>query len=305
MRRKSVRVLMRVPKIITCTILLSLIFTLQANGQDSKVKLYVWRFTADKANLDGLADKLTGEFEEALVKSRCFLVLERRDYAALARRAENEKMIGILPELSSQSQTELRIARAQIVVFGKIVHDVESGEFKVTVSFQRFDSTKQSVESIRIKQGVINDAESREQAMKYLVNKICPYKDKDRQAIAGYVPQVKSLAFQLISCRKDGKNAICDFKITNRDTVRSVKFWISQANLFDEFSNKAILRQALLGDAGKKEIEIVSEESIHGQVIFIGINEKASMAKLVRIRIAIGFHQGGGLMEWQNISLDK
>ena len=303
---------MKVMKIIACTILLSLIFALQAKGQDSKVKLYVWRFTTDKANLDGLAGKFTEEFEETLVKSRCFLVLERRDYAALLRRSENEKMIGSLPELSSQSQTELRTVRAQIVVFGKVVHDVESGEYKVTISFQRFDSTKSLVDSIRIKQGVINDAESREQAMKALVNKICPSssvnvgeRNNNQQTAAGYTPQIKSLAFQLIGCRKDGKNAICDLKITNRDTVRSVKFWISQAFLFDEFSNKAILSQALLGDAGKKEIEIVSEGSIHGQVVFIGVNEKASMAKLVQIRIAIGFHQGGGLMQWQNISLDK
>src|SRR5262249_8063185 len=81
--------------------------------------------------------------------------------------------IETLSKLSSQSKTELETAKAQIVVFGKVIHDTKSGEYKVTVSFQRLNSIKALVDSIRIKQGVIYDAGSREQAMQELVSKVC------------------------------------------------------------------------------------------------------------------------------------
>ncbi|MGH9837731.1 MAG: tetratricopeptide repeat protein [Blastocatellia bacterium] len=170
-------------KIIACAILWCLLFSLSVKGQASKAKLYVWNFiasstnfTASGTNLNSLAEKLTSEFEEALVKSRCYQVLERRNYNELVRHVANEKMIGTLKELSHQSQEKLQenLEKAQIVVFGRVAHDVESGEFKVSVSFQRFDSVKELVDSVLIKQGIINDASSREQAMKELVNKICP-----------------------------------------------------------------------------------------------------------------------------------
>jgi hypothetical protein len=66
------------------------------------------------------------------------------------------------------------VARAEVVVFGTVDHDAASHEYKVSVSLQRFDSTKMLADSVRVQQGKINDAESREKAMSELVKKLCP-----------------------------------------------------------------------------------------------------------------------------------
>jgi hypothetical protein len=84
----------------------------------------------------------------------------------------------------------LKVARAEAIVFGSVDHDVESGEYKVSVSLQRFDSTKMLADSVRIGQGKIDDAETREKAMSVLVKKLCPtIRNSEGQGEEEQIPQ--------------------------------------------------------------------------------------------------------------------
>jgi hypothetical protein len=154
-------------------VLLSLVLTTLANAQGSKGRVYVWDFVDNKGQQTDLTHRLTSEFEVALNQANCYQVLERRQFDQILQHIKNERAIADLNDLSKSSQGELRkITNAQIVVFGKVDDDFASGEYKIIVTFQNFDSSKE-VKSIRMKRGRIQDSESRENAMQELVKEIC------------------------------------------------------------------------------------------------------------------------------------
>lgn len=164
-------------------VLLTLVLTTLANAQESKGRAYVWDFVDNKGQRTDLTDRLTSEFEVALNQAKCYQVLERRRFDEVLKHIKNEKVIADLNDISKSSQGEIKkFTNAQIVVFGKIDDDVASGEYKISVTFQNFDSSKE-VKSIRIRRGRIQDSESRENAMKELVKEICG--DSNANSIAG------------------------------------------------------------------------------------------------------------------------
>ena len=160
-------------KTLMLAVLLSLVLPFWMNGQTPKERVYVWDFVDNNGQQTELTDRITSEFEEALIQAKCYQVVERRNVDKLLAHIKNEKAIAELDDLSKKSQGEVKkITNAQIVVFGKVDDDVASGEYKITVTFQHFDSSKE-VKSIRIKRGRILDIESREEAMNKLVKEIC------------------------------------------------------------------------------------------------------------------------------------
>jgi hypothetical protein len=157
-------------------VLLSLVLGLSTwiSGQEMKERVYIWDFDDRTGKNPKLTERITKAFEEALIQARCFQVLERRQFDKLLAQSRNEKAISDLNDISKKSLGEVkRITNAQIVILGEVDDDVDSGQFKITVSLQRFDSPKEAVESIKLLRGRINDSEIREQAMRDLVKKIC------------------------------------------------------------------------------------------------------------------------------------
>jgi tetratricopeptide (TPR) repeat protein len=158
-------------------VLLSLVFPFWMNGQTQKERVYIWDFVDNKGQQTDLTDRITSEFEEALNQAKCYQVVERRRFDKVLAHIKNEKAIADLNDLSKSSRGEVKkITNAQIIVFGKVDDDIASGEYKISVTFQNFDSSKE-VKSIRIRRGRIDDIESREDAMKELVKKICSSSD--------------------------------------------------------------------------------------------------------------------------------
>jgi phosphoribosylformylglycinamidine (FGAM) synthase PurS component len=153
--------------------LLSLGLAIASNGQQAKERVYVWDFVDNNGRQTDLTERLTSEFEEVLTQGKCYQVLERRRFDRLLAHIKNEKAIADLNGISKSSMGEIqKITNAQMVVFGKVDDDVESGQIQVTVSLQHFDSSKE-VKSVRMRRGQRFDAESRETAMKKLVGEIC------------------------------------------------------------------------------------------------------------------------------------
>ena len=160
-------------KPLMLAVLLSLALTTWVNAQESKGRVYVWDFVDNKGQQTDLTDRLTSEFEVALNQAKCYQVLERRRFNKVLAHIKNEKAIANLDGISKESQGEIKkITNAQIVVFGQVDDDIASGEYKISVTFQNLDSSKE-VKSIRIRRGRIQDSESRENAMKELVKEIC------------------------------------------------------------------------------------------------------------------------------------
>ncbi|MGH9822005.1 MAG: CsgG/HfaB family protein [Blastocatellia bacterium] len=154
--------------------MVGLILVHWANAQGAQERVYIWDFTDRDGKQTDLTTRLTAEFEEALSKAKCYQVLERRQFDRLLAHIKNEKAIIDLNDISKASRVEVRtITNAQIVVFGRVDDDLDSGQVKISVSLQRFDSTKE-VRSIRIPRGQRFDSQSRENAMQQLVQEICP-----------------------------------------------------------------------------------------------------------------------------------
>src|SRR5262245_25538387 len=123
------------------TVSLILTVTISANGQDAKPKLYVWDFSMTDGSQTNNTARLTLDFEEAIIKTGKYQVLERRRYDRLMAHRKNEIGIQNLEKLSPQTQKELRTIEAEIVVFGVVDDDVDGGQYTVSVSLQKFDST--------------------------------------------------------------------------------------------------------------------------------------------------------------------
>ena len=152
-------------------LLFTTFFSLQAKNSDSLV--YVWDFTSQDSTMDDIVDKLTVEFEEALIKKGCYVVLERRKYDRLISQKDNERSILNIEGISSTTLDSLKFYKAALVIFGEVYDDIESGEIKVTVSFQAFNGEKIKQQSILFRRGLRIDAKSREKEMEKLVEEIC------------------------------------------------------------------------------------------------------------------------------------
>lgn len=134
--------------------------------------IYVWNFSTRDSEQDELTTNLTQEFEEALIQSKRFQVLERRKYDRLLAQKDNEKAILNIEGISSTALKNLKANQANAVVFGEMHDDIQSGQIKVTVTIQTFDGKKLDMQSIRFTRGKRFNPESRELAMKELVNLI-------------------------------------------------------------------------------------------------------------------------------------
>ena len=142
-----------------------------AAGTLDSIRCYVWDFAVRNGGKSELTRQLTVEFEEKLTQKKLCKVLERRNYARLIAQKDNEKAVLRLEGISTTSLDTLKANNANAVVFGEVYDDIQSGEYKITVTLENFDNSK-SVWSVPIRHGLINDAASREKAMEELVGKI-------------------------------------------------------------------------------------------------------------------------------------
>ena len=136
-------------------------------------KLYVWEFGTRDGSRNELTASLTREFEEALMKESCVVVLERRNYDKLMSQKDTEKAIMAIDGISDYSLRNLKTIEASGVIFGEVYDDVQSGEIKVTARVQKFDGQNMAFDSVRLSRGRRFDAASRERSMDELAFSMC------------------------------------------------------------------------------------------------------------------------------------
>ncbi len=140
--------------------------------------VYVVDFTTRDREKNGHTSKFAYDFEAALVQYGHFSVLERHIYDRVLSELDRERALANIIQLTKPSLDSLKAKHVDLLIFGEVFDDIESGQINITVSFQSFDRAKVLVESILYPRGLLNDARSRKEAMRNLVKKIYS-NDKD------------------------------------------------------------------------------------------------------------------------------
>ena len=144
-----------------------------ANSSLNDSIVYVWDFSVEDPKDRDLAAQLTEDFETELIKYEYYKVLERRQYNRIAMHRNMEDNIAAIESLSQEAKDKLIEERADMVIFGILKDDIESGQYEVTVSFQRLsDASIPKKESILISRGMIRDNQSRKDYMSELMDRL-------------------------------------------------------------------------------------------------------------------------------------
>lgn len=142
----------------------------RASGE--RPRTYVWLFSAT-GETGSLAEPVTEEFEEALVKAGCLPIVQRRNLPDLESHQAQEERIQGADSLSPRQRRLLSTASADAVVFGKLTDDPDGGQVKIAVTLETLSGVTLANTSVRIIRGKRLDAEEREQRMADLATDVC------------------------------------------------------------------------------------------------------------------------------------
>lgn len=220
------------------TISLMLLFVTNAESQ-KKDSLYVWDFSISNPELKRIGEMLTNDFETELIGLGWYTVLERRKYNRVQAHRDMENRISDFNNLSSASKDSLRKIRAGVVIFGEVKDDFESGQYEVTVAFQRLDGEKFRQDFTLIGRGLINDNQTRKDKMRELVRKLHSKEfaeakrnqfEKVSEKLSTYMVRVKNV--------QKGFQDIARFAMNNDNYFEELGQTIIDYNLiFDDLHN--------------------------------------------------------------------
>jgi len=152
---------------------IGLLVTTVMQSQNKATNIYVWDFKVGDESIEKYAEKFTDDFETELIKWDDYTVLQRRNHSLVLVHRDMENRIPDIGNLSTDAISELKTIKAEIVVFGELTEDVESGVYEVTVFFQNLDTGDiPKKESILIEKALIKSNSHRKQYMKSLITKL-------------------------------------------------------------------------------------------------------------------------------------
>ena len=122
--------------------------------------------------LSSLRDLFEESFEQTFAGNGTYKVLNRQTVEKILAEANNETVLTSVGELNPKAKDELKLVKADGVIFGEVTDDKDSGEVIVSVKLQSFDSVIFWNHSVTMKRGLIHDYTSRKTAMEQLVASI-------------------------------------------------------------------------------------------------------------------------------------
>jgi hypothetical protein len=134
---------------------------------------YVWLFASDGSDAKEIAEKVTDEFEVALLDAGCVSLVERREIKKLFDHQKNELAITSTSSLADTDRDELRARKADSMVFGKITEDFESGHIRIEVKLQTMAGETLAGKRVLLTKGKRLDAVERESMMQKLADDLC------------------------------------------------------------------------------------------------------------------------------------
>ncbi len=136
--------------------------------------VYVWNFDAKDTNSNDLAESVTDEFEQALIKSRTCIVLQRRHYQKLFNQRQQEQGRKGLEGFDKEAIKIIKSKDADLVIFGEVHDDNASGQIKISAFIQNFDSQILASESVYGPRRIKLDPQSRMEHVTKLVGMLTP-----------------------------------------------------------------------------------------------------------------------------------
>lgn len=264
--------------------------------------VYVWDFTDRMLEKNALTGEFTHEFETALSQNDRYRVLERREIGRLISQAENEKKIATITDLSSSTIDILRAQKADMVIFGEVYDDVNSGQVSVTVTFEDFTGQKKLIKSILIPRGVINDAATRASAMGNLVSEIIA------KTATVQKKEMLGLIFEIQKCAKTDKAVSIEFLVTNNQDDREVTIDGScnvTSWLFDDAGNQTTARTVRIANRTDCSVRytLISGLPTKCQMYFDGVSSKAKSISRLDINYSDSVDNGRHTLTFRNLEL--
>jgi len=256
-------------KALVATALLAAI----ARAAGDRPTVYVADFVTRDREVTPTTMKLTSEFETALSGAGQYEILERRDFDKLRAEAKNETAIAEIGGLPAALASALKTKRAEMVVFGEVFDDVDSGQVSVSVSFVTFSGEKKRLLNTKIPRGKINDADTRTAAMEELVRKIATSSRKIAEI------EARGFRFQVARARASDRVVIVELTITNNEEDKQLRLSCSQTVFFDEKGNRAkaaSVRLANLVGRTSVSLDTISGVPIKATVEFSGVAPSAT-----------------------------
>lgn len=134
--------------------------------------IYVSEFVSRTLKDPALLSSFTELFETALINSGAYRVLNRRNLQKVLAESQSE-YVASMGDVKSPVRGQIaKIEGAQGVVFGEVVDDSDSGDVRITVSLESFDSLVHWKHSGLMKRGLLRDGPSRQRAMERLMQDI-------------------------------------------------------------------------------------------------------------------------------------
>ena len=272
--------------------------------------VYVVDFTTRDLKKNAQTAKFTHDFEQALVQSSCYQVLES-DVSRLLTELDREQAIADISQLSSTALKNLKAKQASMVIFGEVFDDVDSGQVSVIVTFQKFDRTKALIKSTLIPRGKSNDAESRQAAMNGLAGDLC------RRTATINRKTSNDFIFELEECRKQERTVTCDLLVTNNGEDRRlfVGGHASQyanpstrnSRMYDDFSDETLTSRIVLArresDRYGVTNSLISGRPAKLELYFDGVSSKATMITRLDVECWEGERQVKFPVQFRNIPL--
>lgn len=263
------------------TSILAALACLAVHAASAKSAVYVADFFTRDREITPLTMKLTGDFELALGGTNKYDILERRDFDKLRAEAKNEAAIAEISGMSGELVSALKAKNADMVVFGEVFDDIDSGQVSVTVSFVTFSGSKRLLLNTKIPRGKINDGDTRTAAMEELAKKVASSSRKVVQI------ESKGILIQVTGCRASDRNLKIELLVTNNEDDKG--FSINTGNgsaIFDDNGNLIRPSSVRLANqvSNSPELDLISGVSVKGALEFQGVS--ASAESIARLDIA-------------------
>jgi hypothetical protein len=134
---------------------------------------------------------ITDEFVTVLHDSGKYTLLDRTNLGSLLSRRQEE--VTDMSNIGSKYQTAMKTQGAEAVFFGKIFHDIDSGQVRITITLEAFDTQILFIKSREVRPLEFKDAEKRQQIFHEMLG--IPLSSLHRNSPPGPAPSTSKAAF--------------------------------------------------------------------------------------------------------------
>ena len=164
--------------------------SLSAQPAAKPAKVFVWTFRSNAAEDEPMLDNVTDEFVTVLHDSKKYILLDRTNLGSLLSRRQEE--MTDMSNIGSKDQAAMQTKGAEAVFFGKVFHDVDSGQVRVTVTLESFDSQILFTKSRNMRPPEWKDSERRQQIFHEMLG--IPVSSVHRTLTPGTAPSTSKAA---------------------------------------------------------------------------------------------------------------